>query len=220
MRTLLLASLMITGCASGPFGVEVRHVGRVDPARDERVAEAAQDLPWDGSYDDVEVTSEVPAGIVLGDKIKVDDTNRWAFLGMARSFMDDTRQVAFAKSVFLFESMHPSEGGGRDVYCKIQTPLRTLTLGIWSLLSPFNWPCFVLYTKRLSKNTALHAQELRRVARAMGGNVVVVQIETKTQSYTTGYGFRTGVGYEDVPGASATAWVFLDRSKVTPKPAE
>jgi hypothetical protein len=205
------------GCASGPFGLEVRHPGRVDPVKDEQVAEKAQELPWEGKYEDIEVTTEVPSGITLaGGKVEA-DPERFVYVGSARSFMEDTRQVAFAKSMFWYESMHPSHSSARDTACKIQWPLRTLTLGIWGLVSPTSWFCYVLYTKKLSTNLAIHTGEMRRVARVLGADLVILEsVEAETQSYTTGYGWNTGTGHESVPGASATGYFFIDKRRAQP----
>ena len=206
--------MALMGCASGPFGLEVRHAGRVDPVKDEAVADKAQDLPWDDAYADSEVTTEIPAGVTIErGKVEV-DPERYLYLGSARSFMEDTRQVAFAKSMFWYESMHPTHSRARDIACKVQTPLRTLTLGIWGLVSPTSWFCYVLYTKRLSTNLAIHQGELRRAARAMGGNFVLLQsLDAETQSYVTGYGLNAGTGHESVPGASATGYIFVDKRR-------
>lgn len=210
----MLLALGSSGCASGPFALEVRHAGKLDPEKDERVADEAQSLPWNGDYEDIVVTTELPPGLTLDKGALTARTDSFVVLGDVRSHMDDTRQIAFAKSVFWYESMHESHGAGRDVFCKVQTPLRTLTLGIFALLSPTSWPCYVLYTKKLSTNATIHRGELRRAARAMGGNLVILtELSAEQQSYVTGYGVRTGTGSESVPGASAHAWVLVDRSR-------
>lgn len=132
-RRLFLAAMLVVmgapGCASGPFALEVRHAGKLDPEKDERVADEAQSLPWDGNYDDIVVTNELPPVVTLEKGALMARSDLFVILGDVRSHMDDTRQVAFAKSVFWYESMHESHGSGRDVFCKVQTPLRTLTLG-------------------------------------------------------------------------------------------
>lgn len=215
-RGMAIAVIAATtcGCASGPFGLEVRHAGKLDPEKDEKVAEAAQDLPWDGDYHEVEVTTEVPQGVTFADGKVTADPERFVVLGSVRSYMDDTRQIAFAKSVWWYESMHPVHSRTRDTLCKVQTPLRTLTLGIWALVSPTSWFCYVLYSKKLTTNAAIHRGELKRAAHAMGGNLVLLTgLEAETQSYATGYGLNAGTGHESVPGASATGWVRVDKTK-------
>jgi len=210
----VVAIAALGGCASGPFALEVRHAGKLDPEKDERVAEEAQALPWDGDYEDIVVTNELPPGVTLEKGALAARSDLFTILGDVRSHMDDTRQAAFAKSVFWYESMHESHGSGRDVFCKVQTPLRTLTLGIFALVSPTSWPCYVLYTKKLSTNAAIHRGELRRAARAMGGNLVILTgINAEQQSYVTGYGYHSGTGSESVPGASAHAWILVDKSR-------
>lgn len=212
-------ALAAQGCASGPFALEVRHAGKLDPEKDERVAEAAQDLPWDAPYDDIVVTNELPEGLALEKGALTAQSDKFTILGDVRSFMDDTRQVAFAKSVFWYESMHETHGSGRDVFCKVQTPLRTLTLGIFALVSPTSWPCYVLYTKKLSTNAAIHRGEMRRAARAMGGNLVILTgLDSVSQSYVTGYGANAGTGFESVPGGSAHGWVVIDKSRAKTTP--
>lgn len=216
----MLMVMATSGCASGPFALEVRHAGKLDPEKDERVADEAQSLPWDGDYEDIVVTNELPPGVTLEKGVLSAASDRFVVLGDVRSHMDDTRQVAFAKSVFWYESMHESHGAGRDVFCKVQTPLRTLTLGIFALVSPTSWPCYVLYTKKLSTNAAIHRGELRRAARAMGGNLVLLtELAAEQQSYVTGYGLRTGTASESVPGASAHAWILVDKSRGKGAPA-
>jgi hypothetical protein len=217
--TTALALPLVCGCASGPFALEVRHAGKLDPEKDEKVAEAAQDLPWDGDYGEVEVTTEIPQGVTFADGKVTADPEQYVVLGSVRSFMDDTRQVAFAKSVWWYESMHPTHSSTRDVLCKVQTPLRTLTLGIWALVSPTSWFCYVLYPKKLTTNAAIHRGELKRAAHAMGGNVVLLMgLDAQTQTYVTGYGLNAGTGQESVPGASAIGWVLVDKKKTAKAP--
>lgn len=62
MRALTLLFLVSAACAPGPFGVEVHHAGRVDPVKDEAVADKAQDLPWDGEYKVEVVQQTLPEG--------------------------------------------------------------------------------------------------------------------------------------------------------------
>lgn len=48
----------------------------------------------------------------------------------------------------------------------------------------------------------------------MGGNLVILtELSAEQQSYVTGYGVRTGTASESVPGASAHAWILVDKSR-------
>lgn len=212
-----LFALSSTACATGPYGVTVMRAGNYNPDRNEATAEAAKELPWDDTYPVDVVVDTLPEGIKLdGQNLLVDAAlkDRYAYLGRINSFQEDNRFTAAAKSVWWYESLHPRHSAARDVYCKVQTPLRTLTLGIYSLLVPLDWPCWVLYSADRDKNLRIHAQELKRAATAMGANLVVLQsVEDQTTLHANTY--YGGTDSDTVKAASVWAFALVDRAKPT-----
>jgi hypothetical protein len=61
------------------------------------------------------------------------------------------------------------ESVGRKVYCYPQAPLAWVTLGLWSLLVPINWPC---WGRALARPEGIGL--LRAAAAAAGADLVIL----------------------------------------------
>lgn len=223
MRFMLLAAvacLGATACATPSFEVRVSHYGTVDPMRDQRVAEEAQDLPWDADYAVKVVQGKLPEGLELRGstlEVKAGFTERYEVIGEVRSQHRMNPTASYALATWWYIDMHDKHSSFRDGYCKAQMPLRLLTLGIWSLFSPFNWPCQVLYSTDRDDNFVIHIQELKRAATAMGANLLVLTAirDERTTQVTIGYGYAAAQSY-NTEAAQVSAFALVDKSAPLP----
>lgn len=225
IRILLLTgvcALLSSACATPSFEVRVNHYGTVDPARDRRVAEAAQDLPWDEEYAVTVVQGKLPEGLTLKGRtleIAAPYKGRYEVIGELRSQHRMNPTASYALSTWWFIDMHDQHSGFRNVFCKAQMPLRLLTLGIWSLFSPLSWPCQVVYSLDHDDNFAIHVQELKRAATAMGANLIVLTrvSNERTTQLSIGYGYVSAQSY-NTEAARVSAFALIDKDKPLPTP--
>jgi hypothetical protein len=206
--------LVVSGCATGPYGLEIRHAGKLDPAQNQATIEKATTLPWEGTYPVDVYMDTLPPGLVKDEatkaiKVAPDAEERISLLGVARSYQEHTRWVTQIRAVIFFETMHPMHSRTRDTYCKVQTPFRIVTLSLWSL-TPFQWACFFDYSTDAQTNTTVHVQELKRAAHAMGGNLVVINgVTDRVETWSSGL----ASAQHKTENVEMQALVFLDRSK-------
>lgn len=211
-QSYLVAALSVAcvGCYAPAYRNTVHVFGSVDLERDEQIATRAEQLAWDGDYRHVRMLiGTTPEGIGLaegGTQIVVAPgyEDRYAVLGSATSEMPFVRLQA----LFWYASMHDSEGTFLPAWCSWQAPLRVLTLGLWSLV-PLNYPCF----PSDDPDPRLHAVELRRMASAMGGNLVII-VESKSVRVSNQYG-NAIAQHDDV---SMTAYVLSDKGSAVSHP--
>ncbi len=166
-----------TGCATAPFKVQVMPAGNYDPAQTKALSQQAAELPWDREYDVALFLNQIPEGLSMErGKLTVKEgyEDRFEVRGTLRSAPRYNPTAAAAMSAFWYVDMHEQHGRSRDLFCKVQAPLRTLTLGIWWLLSPTSWPCWITYSLNGETNLEIHSQELKRAATVLGANLVVV----------------------------------------------
>ena len=116
--------------------------------------------------------------------------------------IESTFPAGFYASYFWYYPMHDQEGSFRPAWCAWQAPLRAVTLGLWSLFVPLNYACVLSE----SPDGHVHERELRRMAAAMGGNLVVVASTDGTTLRRSG----AGVGnYLDA--TKVQAYVLVDQ---------
>ena len=120
---------------------------------------------------------------------------------------------SYARSTWWYIDMHDQHSSGRDTYCKVQTPLRTLTLGIWSLFSPFSWPCQILYSGDKKENMKIHVQELKRAATAIGANLVFINRVRNEQQVSGNY---WSVQTNNVEAAAVRGFAIVDKTRPIP----
>lgn len=141
-------ALATTACSTGRFSLYIEPSSALKRSG-EVLQEQAQDAPWDSEYS-VQVINNVdspPPGITIeGGRYSVTPgyEQTITYLGRIESAHGGSRMKALALSVYLFYDLHDSESSVINTYCKVTFPLRTLTLGIWSLL-PWSWPCWADY---------------------------------------------------------------------------
>ena len=160
---------LLSACATAQYTVEATIYGEVDLARQRQISKDVHTHPWDHDYPVRVVQGKLPEGLLLLDggqtlSIEAGFESRFEILGeLTSTFADSPGDVGFA-NVYWYNDLHDSHSRGRDIYCKAQAPLRLLTLGIWSIFVPFNWPCFATYSAERDSNLVIHLQELRRAA--------------------------------------------------------
>ncbi len=160
-----------TACATIelPQTARVNVFGEAEPGRDARLSAESASAPID---EQIEILSgRVPAGIDLRrNEIAVlpSYTDRYEVLGTVTVTRGSTGFRNFFWS-------HAVDQGWAKALCYPQAPLKLLTLGVWGVVSPLNWPC--IYRKRPAqeaKDDSLRFAALRRAAGVMGGNLVLV----------------------------------------------
>lgn len=206
----LLLAAGCSGCYTPQYLKTVRVFGDFDPARDLRLAEKAESLPWNDARTDIRVVGgRMPAGISLSEEsrlLTIDEaaSSRYTVIGSAVSTVPASGYTA----LYWYYPMHDREGSFRPAFCSWQAPLRAVTFGLWSLFVPLNYACLV----DESPDGQVHLRELKRMAAAMGGNLVVVASVTDVVAH--GEDAATGNYLDSV---QVHAYVLLDR---TPGAAE
>jgi hypothetical protein len=178
--TALVTLLLASACAPGPYDVEVRYPGAFDAKAVKAAQERIYDLPW-GAGANVRVIEKVsdqdplPEGLALEDgKLRIDAVERYEMLGEVTVHRSASPSELRILTAWLHAPMHVSAGEGRRIYCGAQTSLRLLTLGIWTIFVPLNYPCLVTYPESTGAAMAIHVGEIRRAAVVLGGNLALV----------------------------------------------
>ncbi|MCK6458826.1 MAG: hypothetical protein L6Q95_02905 [Planctomycetes bacterium] len=209
-----------SGCiATGRFAVTVHHAGAYDPAKDRAVQEQAAALPWDRDYPVALYLHDTPEGLRLTNgklEILPGYEDRYTLLGIIKSEHARDREIQMVVSMLWYVDMHEQHSKSRDLYCKVQTPLRTLTIGLWWAVVPLSWPCWIAYSKDEADNLPIHIQEIKRAATAMGANVVV--LGGLGNDYVVSGSTRVLVTSYTVRAARASAFALVDRSAAQPAP--
>ncbi len=179
--TALTTVLLLAGaCAPGPYDVEVRYPGAFDAKAGRAAQEKIYELPW-GAGAHVRVIEKVsdedplPDGLALEDgKLRIDAVERYEILGEVTVHRSASPSEVRILTAWLHAPMHVSAGDARRIYCGAQTPFRLVTLGIWTIFVPLNYPCFVTYPESTGVAMAIHVGEIRRAATVLGGNLALV----------------------------------------------
>jgi hypothetical protein len=186
MITLLVC---LSGCASIRPAVVVETFGDSDPARDEAIAERAEDE--DSPVPDVRVVSgAIPEGLSLSEnnqKLIVEKgyRKRYRILGSVEADYERGAEYAFIKN-YLWTWDY--EEDWRKGLCYWQVPFKVLSLGIWSYLFPGHYPCFSAVPGDESERKAGLQAYLKRGAKAMGGNLVILVASQDLMIVTGGRG--------------------------------
>lgn len=187
---MFCAVALLSGCYNARYQHQITSFGDLDVARDKALAKKAEDLDWNADYSDIRVlVGSTPDGIQLkegGSKIAIEPelASRYTVLGSAESKAGNINPGLL---LFWWVPPHDSEGTFRKVWCAWQAPFRALTLGVLWKMVPFDWGC----GPRNTGDVALHERELRRMARAMGGNLVIVTGNID-RTYVNGAGVEVG----------------------------
>jgi len=165
------------GCATMYPGMraEVFANGQPDPDRDVAVAKAAEKM--DETPADVEIYSgKIPEGLDVsegGAKISVAQgyESQYQILGTVES--DYTKEMGSAIWKNFFWTWNYKETW-RKALCWPQAPLKALTLSLWAWFMPAAYPCFAVAPGDEPGRQKAHLVQLKKLASAMGGNLVVL----------------------------------------------
>lgn len=199
-------------CAPAAYDVHIMSAGVVDVQHDRHLVEKAMELHWEA--DDVTVFHETPPdGLSIANGELVIEpayAARYRLVGTLSSSQKDGIVVSL-QSIFLYPPFHSTVSRGRDAYCKGQTPLRILTLGMWSIFSPFNWACFPTQNRDFYDSMAIHVGELRRAAAVLGANIVVIGKVRERQTISGSVGrFGASATTTTVAAAAVDAFAIVD----------
>jgi hypothetical protein len=218
LAVALLMCLAI-GCATPAFELRIKHMGAYDPVKNEASEKRARSLKWDREYQVKVYLNQIPKGFAYkGSVLSVKPAyqSRFKILAAISSGHAMSAQLSYALSTWWYVTMHDRHSRARDIFCKVQMPLRLLTLGIWSLFSPTSWPCQILYSRSERTNLKLHIQELKRAATAIGANLVIVSRQVNERQVSGGL---YSVQSYRVGAARLSGFAVLDRG-AKPAPAQ
>lgn len=220
--TLFLLLCSHFACALPDYAVRVSSFGEFDLARDRAIQERAQALAAAGAEPSVKVLKgAVPEGLALSEHrldVLPGYEAHYTVLGTVTSHHRYNTPVLRVRAAYWYVDMDEEESRFRDTYCKVQTPLRLLTLGIWGIVSPFNWACFPSYPTGL-ENLRHHERTLRQAAAAMGGNLVILSSQSDRKEmgvYATGS--VVSVHEQTVRAVELTAFVVRVHEHAPKKP--
>jgi hypothetical protein len=194
---VLSVGALLSGCATVYPQVSVRHFGTMDPDRDEgasRAANAAATLERQGGATPrVEmIAGEMPEGLLLqenGTKIAIQPgaESKYKVLGEVEADYNQLATQMVWRNLWWTWSYDET---WRKAVCYPQVPLKIVTLGIWSYLSPTAWPCWANVPGDESDRQRALLRVMKHGVAAMGGDLAIV-----TESGTTNVVTVTGNNY-------------------------
>ncbi len=187
------------GCATVPAGLRatVFRDGQPDPDEDDRIVELAENGGRRASAVTV-YSGKLPQGLELtesGSKLIVEKgfESHFQVLGTAES--DFTKGLGSGTLNNLFWTWNYKEGW-RKALCYWQVPLKIATIGVWNLI-PLQYPCIATLPSQEKDRQKVHLANLRSLAVAMGGNMVVLSgkggLQISTVNTKTGAVLSTGI---------------------------
>jgi len=159
----------LTGCASLTFAPKVSSVGEYKDLR--QVAEKADEMPRHEDPKVKAVVGSLPEGTRLHDGVFEVDPARYELLGKVEAQLNNPTAANFGMWVYDYA---PNEKW-RVGYCAWQVPLSWATFTLWSIVSPTHYPCKATMGEEEARKQEIIAT-LRRATKALGGDVVVVDI--------------------------------------------
>ena len=188
---VFLLGSILTGCAT------IKPSMRANAFRD-----GEPDLDYDESVvlkaSNLEKTPNVtiyagkfPAGISLaeaGSKVVVEKEHEGEFIVLGAIETDYSANMSEAYLRNLFWTWNYDETWRKWV-CWPQAPLKLITLSLWNIV-PTAWPCGAKIPSEEKDRQKAHYERLKRLAAAMGGNMVMVSgksaLHVSTQMQDTG----------------------------------
>ncbi len=155
------------GCATIHMTPEVSKLGPYDGEGEKEIVRKFQEAAAEEirvSPEEVTVlVNSFPAGIrVDGTTVSVQDGYDHKLIA----------QFSLATQGFPIQFLD-YKSGWRKGYCYPQVPLGWVTLTIWNIFSPLNWPCHGSY----STEKVELIENARRLAAAAGGDLVVMEFQ-------------------------------------------
>lgn len=202
---LLIISILLTGCGAVTPQVKGNYFGDLDLKKNENIFEETKKVQEDPT--DVKVISGiVPQGLELteqGSKLVIQPgfENKYKVIGS----LDSDYYVFGIRDTLWTREYYREKDSWRKVYCGVQAPFKAVTLGIWAYLVPFAWPCNLKTPSDENERKATMISEMKRAAKVMGGNLLIVNGFGSLQ-ITSVQGGRT-VGTSITPSTSSSAFV-------------
>ena len=189
--TLALAAIFGSGCATLYPEVKGSYLGPGNSGSggEQGVSEAAEEMEV---VDGVTIYSdEVPAGLLLEDGgatlvVAPGHESEFEILGTAEAnYLREGNTVLFRNLFWTWDFKET----WRKWYCYPQVPLKILSLGIYTLFSPWGYPCQAAAPVDKSEREETLREYMMKAAKAMGGNVVIFS-DYETLAVTTVDGER------------------------------
>jgi hypothetical protein len=208
-----LVSALIGGCATRRYLTEVDLFGDIDLQKSEELSLQALKKPWE-NYPVRVIQGKLPKGLSFNEKyseLKIDEQYEDTFqiIGTITSKHEPGSSL---RDWLWYTPLH--EGVHSDLrinYCKAQSPLKSITLGLWALV-PLYYPCTGGFPSDRVENLSIHIKELKRTATEMGANLVILaditdsEMTTITGTYGNNISWVTTTS-ETIRGVAVKAFV-------------
>lgn len=213
MRVVFLSIVLavLTGCANFRYDATAYNVNK-DGKISKKISseEIKAKIPYSPNLPVKVYQNDLPKGITLKGKGIVTSKSfdrKFSYVGEVTSkqaYWDSN--MSTNRGMFWYIPLNDNHNSFRRTACAVQAPLKAITLGIWNIV-PTNWPCWGRYSKS-AENLELHHTELKRAARALDGDIVVI-VSTKSKSsfLQTQDGYRVSA-YKDEGIMKMTGFVF------------
>jgi hypothetical protein len=198
LMILLFVTITITACASANFTPRVEPLGLYQDTTN--MDRQANEMSWAAAKEIQVFVGTFPEGITYENgKLITAPDSQYDILAKVYTNIDSVNYP-------LWFSSYPEDEAWRNGYCNCQVPLTWLTLGIWTFVSPFSYPCFGIDTNNTADISARKMRvmnTLKKAAKAAGGEILVV---TSLGQITT-INAQTGakMGTLDMTGAEGYA---------------
>lgn len=162
----LLIAFSLTGCASIAYDGTFQKSGQYDPITSLAVTKSANDMKWADAHDIEVYFVEPPKGISIENNRVTYDDIIWQSLGT----------VEIEPSTLNFFGKYAEDEDWKNIYCPINGVLAYATLFLWNI-TPFPWTCTRFAGssfEAIEERKVRMANTMRKVAKAAGGEVVVV----------------------------------------------
>ncbi|MBN2717693.1 MAG: hypothetical protein JXX14_17720 [Deltaproteobacteria bacterium] len=175
---MLSACFAAVGCATPRYTARMTRATNnlTEPAYE--IESRQKEIDWDEDLPVTVMINQTPEGVSWNDKgelvIAPGFEGKYLQLGDAMSSHGDSKETAFWRSALFYVNMHERHSKGRDVFCKAQMPFRWAFIGLWMAV-PLQWPCYAWQPGDSAEKMQLLEKEIKRVAFAMGGNLVLVR---------------------------------------------
>lgn len=179
----VLACLLLNACASIKTMPDISLFGEADPEKESKVLDQYEESDSIPKQDKVKVLVDtVPEGVDVSDgQISAQAGYAHEIIGRF-SFRPDLKRTS-SKAMDGFSNYKTT---WRKAVCYPQVPLRYVTLGLWSYLSPTSYLCHG--SMKQSKNEMIN--ESKKITKAAGGNITTISYIKDSENNVIG-----AVGY-------------------------
>jgi hypothetical protein len=214
MALLACAGMAVAGCATPAYHLSVVRFGDVDVSGGRTVVNTAETMTDADEKTVRAITGTLPAGLELtenGQKLLV-HSDRYRVLGSVTSRHEYTMNELVMLTLYWKPKFHPETSSALDTFCWAQAPLKVITLTLWNVV-PFAWPCWAKYPSE-DDNIVLHVGNLKRLTKAMGGNLMVLASRGNRQELNVSVSRDSVSAWSHVTqDATMTGFAVLDRGE-------